>query len=153
MTSSTIAVGELIYEVTLNFAKVTEYGVSMEAIVSGQSAPPPEGARIDVEFDGTVTGPELKGRVNGVDYLHVRADGRVQLHIHAEITTEDNEKIAFFGDGVAIPEEGTGLYQLRENVTLTTSSPAYSWVNLLQIWGIGTADPGKGQVNVKGYAA
>jgi uncharacterized protein DUF3237 len=152
MTSSTIAVSELIYEVTVNLTKITEYGVSLEAIVSGQSAPPPEGARIDVAFDGTANGPKLKGSITGVDYLHIRADGRVQLHIHAEITTEDNEKIAFFGDGVALPEEGTGLLQLRENVTLTTSSPAYAWVNPLQIWAIGTVDPAKGQVSVKGYA-
>ena len=153
MTSGTIATGQLIYEVTLNFTKVTEYGVSMEALVSGQSAPPPEGACIDVAFDGSSSGPKLKGRVSGVDYIYARANGRLQLHIHAEITTEDNEKIAFFADGVAIPEEGTGLFQLRENGTFTTSSPAYTWLNPLQIWGIDTVDPVKGQVNVKGYAA
>jgi hypothetical protein len=85
-----------------------------------------------------------------VDYIHARADGRLQLHIQAEITTEDNEKIAFFADGVAIPEEGTGLFQLRENGTFTTSSPAYTWLNPLQIWAIGTVDPVKGQVNGKG---
>jgi hypothetical protein len=61
MTSGTIATGQLIYEVTLNFTKVTEYGVSMEALVSSQSAPPPEGARIDVPFDGSSSGPKLKG--------------------------------------------------------------------------------------------
>jgi hypothetical protein len=153
MTSGTIATGQLIYEVTLNFTKVTEYGVSMEALVSGQSAPPPEGARIDVAFDGSSSGPKLKGHISGVDYIYARADGRFQLHIHAEITTEDNEKIAFFVDGVAIPEEGTGLFQLRENGTFTTSSPAYTWLNPLQIWAIGTVGPVKGQVNVKGYAA
>ena len=153
MTSGTIATGQLIYEVTLNFTKVTEYGVSMEALVSSQSAPPPEGARIDVAFDGSSSGPKLKGHVSGVDDIYARADGRLQLHIHAEITTEDNEEIAFFADGVAIPEEGTGLFQLRENGTFTTSSPAYTWLNPLQIWAIGTVDPVKGQVNVKGYAA
>jgi len=153
MTSNTITVGELIYEVTANFTKVTEYGVSMEALVSGRSTPSPEGARIDVAYDGTASGPRIKGRINGVDYLHIRADGRFQLHVHAEITTEDNEKIAFFADGSATPEERTGLYQPRDKITLTTSSPAYSWVNSLQFWGIGTVDPATRQANVKVYAA
>ena len=46
MASTTITVGELIYDVTINFTKVTEYGVSMEALVTGQAPPPPEGARV-----------------------------------------------------------------------------------------------------------
>jgi hypothetical protein len=153
MSSATITVGELLYEVTVHFTKVTEYGLSLGAVVSGQVAPPPAGARFDVAFDGVARGPKLKGTIAGVDYLHMRADGRTQLHIHAEITTDDGEKIAFFGGGVATPEPGTGVMQLRENVTLTTASPVYAWVNQLQVWALGTVDPVKGEVNVKGYAA
>ena len=85
MPSTAISVGELIYEVTVQFTKITEYGVSMEALASGQAAPPPEGARVDVHFEGASRGPRLKGTINGVDYINMRADGRVQLHIHAEI--------------------------------------------------------------------
>lgn len=153
MSSTTITVGEPIYDVTVHFTRVTEYGVRLEALVSGQVAPPPAGARFDAAFEGVARGPKLKGTIVGVDYLHIRADGRTELHIHAEITTEDGEKIAFFADGVATPEAGTGVMQLRENVTLTTASPAYAWVNRLQIWAQGTVDPAKGEVNVKGYAA
>ena len=40
--------GELLYEYTVQFTQVVEYGVSMEALTSGQAAPPPEGARFDV---------------------------------------------------------------------------------------------------------
>ena len=153
MPSVTIPVGEHLYDLTVNFTKVTEYGLSMEALVAGKATPPPEGARFDVAFEGVARGPKLKGTVTGVDYIHVRADGRFQLHIHAEITTEDGEKIAYFADGVATPEEGTSVAQLRENVTLTSSSHAYAWVNQLQVWVRGTADLAKQQVNVKGYAA
>ncbi len=153
MPSVTISVGEHLYDLTVNFTKVTEYGLSLEALVAGKATPPPEGARFDVAFEGVARGPKLKGTVAGVDYIHVRADGRFQLHIHAEITTEDGEKIAYFADGVATPEEGTSVAQLRENVTLTTSSHAYAWVNQLQVWVRGTADLAKQQVNVKGYAA
>ncbi len=153
MPSATISVGEHLYDLTVNFTKVTEYGVSLDALVAGKATPPPEGARFDVAFEGVVRGPKLRGTVAGVDYIHVRADGRFQLHIHAEITTEDGEKIAYYADGVATPEEGTSVAQLRENVTLTTSSHAYAWVNQLQVWVRGTADLAKQQVNVKGYAA
>ena len=153
MTSDTITIGEFLYEANLNFTKVTEYGVSMEALAGGQIAPPPEGARFDFAFEGGAQGPKLKGTVAGVDYVHVRADGRFQLHIHAEITTEDEAKIAFFAEGIVFPEGETGIFQLRENGALTTSYPAYSWVNQLQVWGQGTVDMAKAEINIKIYAA
>src|SRR2546429_9978342 len=53
---------------------------------------------VGLYVEGTVTGPKLKGTVKGVDYANVRADGRLQLHFHAEITTEAGKKIAFFAD-------------------------------------------------------
>ena len=153
MTTSNITVGELLYEVNINFTGVTEFGANMADIVSGQAAPPHEGARFDVAFEGSVTGPKLEGTLKGVDYINIRADGRVELHIHGEITTNDGQKIALFADGVATPEEGSPVLQLRENATLTTSSPAYAWVNSLQAWGIGTVDTAQGQVNAKVYIA
>ena len=153
MTSNTISVGELLYEATVHLTKVSEYGVGLEAVMGGKIKPPPEGARFDMAFDGVVHGPKVNGRIAGVDYVHVRADGRAQLHIHAEITTDEGEKIALFAEGVATPEPGSGLMHLRESVTLTTSSPSYAWVNHLQVWAQGIVDSTKGEVNVKGYAA
>ena len=132
---------------------MTDYGVSLDALMAGDAAPPAEGARFDVAFEGEATGPRLKGNLKGVDYLHMRADGRFQLHIHAEITTEDGERIALFADGVATPREGSTIADLRENVTLTTSSKAYAWVNTLQIWATGTVDLAEQVVRIKGYAA
>jgi len=70
---------------------------------------------------------------------------------HAEITTEDGKKIALAADGVLMG--APPVFELRENVTLTTSHPEYSWVNAIQIWGTGTADLAKGEVRLKGYAA
>ena len=153
MTTSNITVGELVYDVTVDFTGVTEFGASMADILSGQAAPPPGGARFDVAFEGSATGAKLEGTLKGVDYINIRADGRVDLHIHAEITTKDDQKISFFADGVATAQEGSPILQIRENVTLTTSSPAYAWVNTLQIWAIGTVDTAQGRVNVKGYIA
>lgn len=145
--------GELIYEYTGKLTQMVEYGIPAAAVLSGQTAPPPEGARFDAYFEGAVSGPKMQGTVRGVDYLHLRADGRGQLHIHAEITTPDGKKIAFFADGVAIPEPGSPIFQLRENATLTTNHPEYAWVNTIQVWAAGTVDVSKGELHLKGYAA
>jgi hypothetical protein len=150
---STIEVGDLLYEVEVKFTGITEYGVSLESIVSGEDMPPPGGARVDVAFEGAATGPKLKGNVAGVDYLRIRGDGQFQLHIHAEIITDDGEKIALFADGVAHPREGSAIADLRENVTLTAASEAYAWVNTLQVWATGTVDLAEQVVRVKGYSA
>jgi len=150
---STIEVGDLLYEYTVKFTGMTEYGVSLESLMAGKVAPPPEGARFDVAFEGASNGPKLKGKVTGVDYLRIRADGRFQLHIHAEITANDGQKIALHADGVALPRKDSSIADLRENVTLSTSSKDYTWVNTLQVWGIGTVDLTEQVVRLKGYSA
>ena len=125
---------------------------NLGALLSGDVEPPPQGARYDVAFEGPVGGQKLQGTVKGIDYLHIRPDGRGQLHIHGEITTEDGKKIALSADGVAIFKDGPPIGDLRENVTLTTSEPDYAWVNPLQIWGPGTVDLAKGEVHITAYS-
>jgi len=58
--------GEKIYAYDLDITGVTDYGISMESILSGKEALPPQGARFDVAFEGNATG-RLTGRVRGVD--------------------------------------------------------------------------------------
>jgi len=122
------------------------------SLMEGTVVPPPEGARFDVPFEGESVGPKLRGKVTGIDYLRIRADGRFELHIHAEITTDDGQKISLHADGVALSVQGSPIAGLRENVTLFTSSKAYSWVNALEIWGTGTVDLAEQVVRIKGYA-
>jgi hypothetical protein len=144
--------GELIYEYTVNITGVTSYGApDLGALLSGAAAAPPQGAWYDVAFEGPIVGQKLRGSVKGIDYLHVRPDGRGQLHIHGEITTEDGKKIALCADGVAIFKDGPPVGELRENATLTTSEPEYAWLNPLQVWAPGTCDLAKGEVHIKGY--
>jgi hypothetical protein len=145
-------VGELVYEVRAKLTSFTEHGVSFEKIASGTTPPPAGGARVDAGFEGTIAGPRLKGAMSGVDYLYMRADGKVELHIHASITTGEGENVAFFADGVATPDASPGVFQLRENGRLQSGSPAYEWVNSLQIWAVGTVNLGTGELNIKGYA-
>ena len=45
------------------------------------------------------------------------------------------------------------MLQIRENVTLTTCHPEYSWVNPIQVWARGTVDLAKGEIRLAGYAA
>jgi len=150
---STIEVGELLYEYTVKFAGTTEYGVSLESLMAGKVPPPPQGARFDVAFEGASRGPKLKGKVTGVDYLCIRADGRFQLHIHAAMTADDGQTIALHADGVGLPRQGSSIADLRENVTLSSASKDYGWVNALQVWAIGTVDMAEQVVRLKGFAA
>jgi Protein of unknown function (DUF3237) len=140
--------GVLIYEYTPQVTHVVEYGASADAVLSGQAPPPAEGARFDLYLEGPVKGPNLVGTVEGVDYLWVRADGRAELHIHAKITTEDGKKIAVDAGGVAVPEESSSVFRIREHVKLTSNHPELLWVNLLEIWASGTFDFTNGQVRV-----
>src|SRR5712671_6812237 len=88
----------LIYEYRPQITQVVEYGASADAVLSGQ-APPSEGARFDFYLEGPVSGPRLQGTFTGVDYIYFRADGRAELHIHGEITTEDGKKVALEAGG------------------------------------------------------
>jgi len=152
MNPQTIPVGELIYEAEIQFTNIVEYGVSMAALSSGKVALPAEGARFDYGFQGDVQGPKVRGEIMGTDYLYVRADGQFQLHIHAQIRTDDGHNISFSSDGLSIQTDGTNETQLRAAVSLFTSSPTYQWLNKLHIWAVGSLDPEKGQAFVRAYS-
>ena len=142
--------GERIYEYDLNITGVTDYGVSMDAILSGKTPIPAQGACFDVAFEGHATG-RLTGRVRGVDYLRMRADGRIDLAIHATIETEDGSRIALVADGVAVPRSSEPIADLSENIRLTTAALSYAWVNTRQIWGPGTVNLAEGKVHIDAY--
>ncbi len=147
-----IQMGEPLYEYTLKITGMVEYGVNFGELAAGKIPPPPEGARFDVLFAGEASGSKLSGKVSGVDYLYIRADGRFQLDVHAEITTEDGQKISLKADGVAMQREGSSISDLRENVTLFSSSKDYAWVNTLQVWGVGTVDLATQDIYIAGYS-
>ena len=143
-------IGEKIYEYDLDITGATDFGVSLEAILSGKEAVPPQGARIDVAFEGRASG-RVSGKVRGVDYLRVRADGRIDLDIRATIETDDGHRIALSADGVAVAQPGNAVVALRENVSLTTASAQYAWVNSRQIWAPGTVNLATGKIHLEAY--
>ena len=142
--------GEKIYEYDLDVTGLTDYGVSLEAILSGKEKVPPQGLRIDIAFEGRGTG-RLAGRVRGVDYARMRADGRIDLDIRAVIETENGSRIALSADGVAVPRAAEPIGDLSENVTLGTAAEDYAWVNARQVWGVGTVNFAVGKVHVEAY--
>ena len=152
MSSQTLPAGEFIYEAEIQITETVEYGVSMQELSLGKIPPPLEGARFDRPFQGVINGPKLKGKITGNDHLYVRADGRFQLHIHAQIITDDGHKISFASDGISIQEEGAHETQLRATVSLFTFSPEYRWLNKLQLWALGKLDPKNGKAYIRAYA-
>lgn len=152
MNSKLFAEGDLLYEAHIKFTDVVDYGISMEALSTGNLPVPLEGARFDQTFEGSLHGPRLNGRIVGTDYLYVRADGLFQLHLHARVTTKDGTNISLASEGVSNHGEGEKVAQLRSAVSLFTLSETYDWLNKLQVWAAGTFDPIKGEALIKGYA-
>jgi hypothetical protein len=143
-------VGEKIYEYEIDVAGVTDYGIPLDAILSGQVQVPPQGARVDVAFAGPVAGG-LAGTVRGVDYVRMRADGRIDLDIRATIETAAGHRIALSADGVAMPRASEPVADLFENVTLSTAVEEYAWVNTRQVWAAGTINFATGKIHITGY--
>jgi hypothetical protein len=142
--------GEKIYEYDLDITGVTDYGVTLQAILSGETRVPPQGARIDVAFDGRAKG-RLSGRVRGIDYLRIRTDGRIDLDIRAVVETVDGHRIALSADGVGVPRAAEPVADLCENVSLTTAAETYAWINARQVWGVGTVNLAAGKVHIDAY--
>jgi hypothetical protein len=142
--------GEKIYEYDLNITGMTDYGIALPSILSGQTQVPRQDVRIDVAFAGRATG-RLAGRVSGIDYLKVRADGRLDLDIRAVIETDDGHRIALSADGVGVPRAAEPVADLCENVSLTTAAEKYAWVHTRQIWGIGTVNLAAGTIHIDGF--
>ena len=101
---------------------VTDYGVTMDAILSGKEKVPLQGPRFDVAFEGRAKG-RLAGKVRGVDYLLMRADGRADLDVRGTIETDDGHRIALHIEGIASPRANEPIVDLFENLRLTTAAP------------------------------
>lgn len=142
--------GEKIYECDLVMTGVTDYGVSMDDILSGKKAVPLHGARFDLHVDGPCKG-RLSGRMHGTDYLRMRADGHIDLDLHVIIETHDGHRIALAGGGQAAPRNGEPMIDIFANVRLTTASNEYAWVNERQIWSVSAGDLATGKIHVEAY--
>lgn len=142
--------GEKIYEYDLDVTGMTDHGLSLEAILTGKEKVPPQGARIDVAFEGRAKG-RLAGQVRGVDYIRMSPDGRVDLDIRITIETTDGRRIALSADGVGVPRAAEPIADIFENIRLSTTAEDYAWVNTRQIWGAGTVNFATGKIHIDAY--
>ena len=142
--------GEKIYEYDLDITGVTDYGLALDAVLSGKQQVPPQGARFDVTFEGNMTG-RMSGHVRGTDFLRMRADGRVDLDLRITFETADGCRLALTADGVAVPRAGETIIDIVENASLTTAAENYAWVLSRQIWAVGTVNLATGKIHVEGY--
>lgn len=143
--------GEKVYECEFNVTGVTDYGVTLDALLSGDEKVPPQGARIDLAFEGDIKG-RITGKVtHGVEYLQLRADGRTDLDGRATVETEDGYRIAMRIEGIATPRANEPMMDLIANVRLTTAAPKYEWVNARMIWGIATVNLATAKIHVESF--
>ena len=143
-------IGEKIYEYVCDMTENIDFGVGLEALLSGQVKPPLHGARFDAHFEGTVEG-RISGRISGCDFAFMRPDGNIELNIHARIDLGGGKLIALAAGGVGLWRSGEPVLDLSENVRLTTAHADFDWVNGRQIWATGNADLGAGKIVLAGY--
>jgi len=151
--NNTAISGKLIYEAQIQFTGEIDFGITMDEILSGQKAIPPAGARFDQSFQGTLSGPEIDGLIEGWDYLTVRPDWSFRLHLHGRITTRDGARISIASQGVSLQAEGSPEAQLRSAVSLATAAEEYQWLNQLQLWALGSMNPEKMTAVIRAFAA
>jgi uncharacterized protein DUF3237 len=79
-------------------------------------------------------------------------DGRrIAVHVDGVATPRGNGPIVDVVDGVATFRANEPIVDVLENVRLTTAAPSYAWVNMRQIWGLGTINLPEGRVYIEGY--
>jgi len=108
----------------------------------------PSGMRIDFPFEGVATGPHWEGErpVKGIDYSTVRADGNMDLDIHATIG-EKRETVSYRGIGVSIANADKSA-EPRELITFHTGNEDLAWLNSEIGVAVGKGEAGKLLVEV-----
>lgn len=141
---------EILYEAKLNVTGATEFGIGLEPIMHGNI--PAGGARFDIAFAGSLNG-QVNGRLEGVDHLYVRADGKMELNLRGVVTLDDGRKVAFRGVGVGRLRPNSPLLDFEEGpVELFSSHEDLVWMNTRYFRGHGSANLGTGEIEVTVFA-
>ena len=129
----------------VRLTNVKEYGYTWDDFINQRVEIPGEGLRFDIHFEGFITGEGINGSIKGVDYLTVRADGRLFLDLYAEITTVDDARIF-------VKESGINVHgQLSLTMDFHTNDERYVWMNQEHIWATGDVSFEQGSVRIKAY--
>lgn len=141
---------EKIFEYDLEITGVTDYGVDMEALLTGRQSVPLQGAQFDISLAGPVKG-RVSGAMRGIDYFRLRPDGRRELELRGAIETDDGSRIAFTAQGVGSPRDRGPIVDLAVKIDLLTAAAAYLWVNAKPAWGSGYADLAANKIHIDVY--
>jgi len=93
----------------------------------------PEGFRIDLYFEGTISGDTINGFMSGIDYFLTRPDGIGEINAHATIVTDDDALITVHITGFVF-ENGTIQDEI---VKFESGYEKYSWLNNTLLTGNG----------------
>jgi len=145
-----IIMSEVLYTAELAFTGKTEFGLSLEAVLSGAAPIPPQGARFDVTFAGPLEG-KLDGTLTGVDYLRMRADGRTELDLHGVVERPNGQKIAWRAEGVGTMRADAPIMDITELIRFDSADPDTAWLGTRRVWGEGQVDPVAGVIRVTAY--
>ena len=129
---------EKLIDVNVRITDVTSFGLPPEALFSGQVAIPNEGVRVNISFEGTVSG-QISGRIKGIDYATIYPLGILRLDLQAIIETDDGHQIAYKAEGLGTPRIFEPYQDIKELVSLRTNAGPYLWVNDLNLYGSGVS--------------
>jgi len=131
--------GELLCEMKGKVGKVIEIGQTLE------------GARFDIPVSWRIEGPNIRGKMETVDYYTARADGVGVVDARGIITTDDGEIIAEKHSGYAIKTEQENIYSVAGTATYLTASKKYEKLNRTIAVFDGTYNGKTGELDIKSY--
>lgn len=111
-----------------DFAHFT--AVVTESVVYGQT---PEGLRVDLYFEGPITGDSINGFMSGIDYYLARPNDPDKINAYATIFTNDDALITVHITGF-VYDDGTIQDEI---VNFESGYKNYSWLNNTQLTGNG----------------
>ena len=115
----------------MSFVFLASYNVSITKKIDYGDTP--VGKRVDVHFEGDLTGDLLSGTMRGIDYVTIRSDGVTEINPRASLKTSDGALISVQISGYAFPD-GT----IKDTfVRFLTSDEKYKWLNEKVIFGEG----------------
>ena len=150
--SESITVQEHLYDAAYQITEIVDFGIAMPAAPSGKPLPP-QGLRFNFDWQGELTGARIKGKIAGTNYVYTRADGVTFINSQGVLTTPEGDRIAVHTEGISTRQEGSPLFQERENIQFYTACSRYAWVNRLQCWATGSVDLSTGRIAMKAYSA
>ena len=151
--SETMAVQEHLFDAATQITETIDFGIKVQDVRSGRTPMPPQGLRFNFKIEGELTGAKIKGKISGIDYFYLRADGIGFIDAQMIVTTTEGDRIAIHTQGISTLHEGSAVSQFSESESFLTASVKYAWINRIQGWATGTVDLATGKLAAKSYIA